>query len=109
MMFTYCALQREPLSASVTELLGAKMVRVPDSGIRRAGDDDPLIILQTQHRARVTSQYLQTLQRLFIPDLWWKGGQVGKKEKKTTNKPHGQTDVFAERDTHRPARGKINK
>lgn len=82
MMFTYCALQRELLSASVTELLGAKMVRVPDSGVRRAGDDDPLIILQTQHRARVTSQYLQTLQRLLIPDLWWKGGQVGKKEKK---------------------------
>lgn len=83
-------------------------MRVPDSGVRRARDDDPLIILQTQHRARVTSQYLQTLQRLLIPDLWWKGGQVGKKEKQTS-KPHGQAEVFAERDTHRLARGKINK
>lgn len=51
------------------ELLGAEIKCVPDSRVRRAGDDDPLVILQTQHRARVTSQYLQTLQRLLIPDL----------------------------------------
>lgn len=101
MMFTYCALQRELLSASVTELLGAKTVRVPDSGVRRAGDDDPLIILQTQHRARVTSQYLQTLQRLLIPDLWWKGGQVGKKGKTQTNHMVRQTYLQRGRRTDR--------
>lgn len=41
----------------------------PDSGIRGAGNNDSLIVLQTQHRACVPCQDLQTLQSLFIPYL----------------------------------------
>lgn len=66
---------------ALCELLGARIECIPDSWVGRPGDDDPLIILQTQHGARVTSQYFQTLQRLLIPDLWWKGEQGGKKGK----------------------------
>lgn len=47
-----------------------RMIEIwPDSRIRGAGNNDSLIILQTQHRARVPCQDLQTLQSLFIPYL----------------------------------------
>lgn len=56
---------------------------IPDSGVGGASDYDPLIILQTQHRACMTCQNLQTLQRLLVPDLhrWREEEKAGERER----------------------------
>lgn len=61
-----------------------KMCVIPDGWVRRPSDNDPFVILQTQHRACVTSQYFQTLQRLFIPDLQGKKIQKCEKQEEGT-------------------------
>ena len=42
---------------------------VPDGGVAGAGDDDVLVVLETQHGARVARQHLHTLQVIPVPDL----------------------------------------
>lgn len=61
---------------------------VPDSWVGGPGDDDPLIILKTQHWSCVTGQDLQTLQRLLIPDLSGERTRVGR-EGRTTSDAEG--------------------
>lgn len=68
----------------------AGVCSVPDSWVRRPGDNDPVVILQTQHWACVPSQNLQTLQTLFVPDLWktevegmeWNEGHTGRQQQR---------------------------
>lgn len=88
---------------------------LPDRGVRRAGNDDPVVILQTQYWACVPSQNLQTLQALFIPDLAKRSGHrrkqtewdtlvTGNKEgqktrglRKVINVGHGEKGLFSQR------------